>query len=68
VFLEVLYSHIQSQPSHKSSAAQYYPELLSSREVSSGINLGHLVMSLLSVNVCRRHTLSHILLFPAHFS
>lgn len=48
-------------------------ELLSSREQpgSSGINLGYVMTSPLSVNVCRRPGLSHcscILLFPAHFS
>lgn len=53
-FLEVLYSHIQSQPSHQSSAPQYCLELLSSREVSSGINLGHLMTPLLSLIVRRR--------------
>lgn len=35
VFLEVLYSHIQSQPSHQSPDVQYWRELFSSREVSS---------------------------------
>lgn len=69
-FLEVLYSHIQSQPTHQSSAPQYCLELLSSREVSSVINLlGHLMTSLLSACVQKVELgpSSWILLFPAHF-